>query len=124
MQHAFGVLACGVDRAVNDKPGRVDGVGIVGVELHALAVDLDQAGGGDFLEHHAVGVDQELVIGAGNLGGDMGEDQIVPVVQRDQPVAGGEIDAGLPLFGGNLIFDRSDCMHGGLLTSGGDSCFL
>ena len=37
------------------------------------------------------------MLGPGNAGGDVGEDQIVPAVERDQPIAGGEIDADLRL---------------------------
>ncbi|MNF06112.1 hypothetical protein D3C80_2059950 [compost metagenome] len=51
------------------------------------------------MEHQAEGVDQE-VFGAGHLGGDVGEDQVVPAVHGDEAVAGGEVDAGLPFGGG------------------------
>jgi hypothetical protein len=50
-------------------------------------------------EHHVVRVDQEMVLGPGHTRREMGEDQVVPTVQRDQPVGGGEIDPRLPLAG-------------------------
>jgi hypothetical protein len=35
----------------------------------------------------------------------MGEDQIVPAMQRDQAIAGSEVDTGLPFGGADLVFD-------------------
>ena len=77
-------------------------------QLVALLVDLDQAAGGDFIEHQPVGVDEEVVLGAGDAHADVGEHQVTPAVQRHQTVAGGEIDAQLPLFGADLVFDGWD----------------
>jgi hypothetical protein len=42
----------------------------------------------------------------------MREDQIVPAVQRDQPVTGGKIDAGLPFGGADLILDAGCRLNG------------
>ncbi|MNJ64085.1 hypothetical protein D3C77_600250 [compost metagenome] len=66
------------------------------------------------MEHQAEGVDQE-VLGAGDLGGDVGEDQVVPAMQGDQPVAGGQVDAGLPFGGGYLVLEveRREGLGGG-----------
>ena len=65
----------------------------------ALHVDLDQRGGGDLLEHHVIGVDEEMVFRPRYARRQVREDQIVPAVQRHQPVGGGQIDARLPLAG-------------------------
>jgi hypothetical protein len=48
-------------------------------------------------KRHSVGVDQEVVVRAGHARGDVGEDEVAPSVHRDQPVAGGEVDALPPL---------------------------
>src|ERR1700679_339827 len=79
--------------------GRMDGEtgGIYrirrGADLLAFEIDLDQAGGGDLLEHQPVGVDEEVMLRAWDARGNVGEDEIVPAVERDQSIAGREIDA-------------------------------
>ncbi|MCY1463199.1 hypothetical protein D9M71_810600 [compost metagenome] len=50
------------------------------------------------MEHQPIGVDQEI-FGARYLGRDMGEHQVIPAMQGDQAVAGGQVHAGLPLLG-------------------------
>ena len=96
MKHAAGVLAHFVDRRMDGEAGRVDAVVALG-ELVAVEIDLDQARGGDLVEHQAVGIDQEMMLRSRHPRGDVGVDQIVPAIMRDQPVAGGEIDALVPL---------------------------
>ena len=64
------------------------------VDLAAVEGHLDEAGRGDLAEHPAVGVDQEVVFRTGHARRDVGEDQIVPAVQRHQSVAGSQVDAG------------------------------
>ena len=66
----------------------------------AVDADLDQRRGGDLLEHHVIGVDQEMMLGPRDPRRQMGEDQIVPAVQRHQPIGGGKVDPRLPLAGG------------------------
>jgi hypothetical protein len=44
----------------------------------------------------------------------MGEDQIGPAVQRNQPITGGQIATDFPLFGADLVFERGD-IHQGVL---------
>ena len=75
-----------------------------GLMLYSLSVswlpsqiDLDQARRRDFVEHQAVRVDQEVMVGARHARRDVGVDQIVPAIQRDEAIAGGEIDALVPL---------------------------
>ena len=65
-------------------------------ELVAVEVDLDQTGSGDFVEHQAVGIDQEMMLRSRHPRRDVGVDQIVPAVMRDEAIAGGEIDALAP----------------------------
>jgi hypothetical protein len=91
MKHAAGILAHLVDRRMDGKARRVDAVGALR-ELVAVEVDFHQAGSGDFVEHQAVGIDQEVMLRPRHTGGDMGVDQIVPAIMRDQAIAGGEVD--------------------------------
>jgi hypothetical protein len=100
-----------VHGAVDGVTGRVDLVGTVH-QLVAGLVDFDQAGGGDLVKHQPERIDQE-VFGARDLGGNVGEDQIVPAMQGDQAITGGEIDPGLPLGGTDLVFDINGRLDGG-----------
>ena len=87
-----------VDGAVNDEAGDVDAV-VGGVEQRvAVEVDLDQAGGVDLFVQHAVGIDQEVIVAARHAAGDVVGDHLGHAVHRGQPIAGGEIDAGLPFL--------------------------
>ena len=101
VEHAAGVLAHFVDRRMDGEAGRVDAVVALG-ELVAVEIDLDQARGRDLVEHQAVGIDQEMMFRSRHARGDVGVDQIVPAIMRDQPVAGGEIDALGPLGLGHV----------------------
>ena len=56
------------------------------------------------MEHQAERVDQKL-FAARHLGRDVGEDQVIPTVQRDQPVTGGQVDTGLPFGGRHLLLE-------------------
>ena len=56
VQHATGIFTRLVNTAVNDKARRVDGERRV-VELVAILVNLDQAGGGDLVKRQPIGVD-------------------------------------------------------------------
>ena len=91
MKHAAGILAHFMDRRMDGEAGRVDAVVALG-ELVAVEIDLDQAGGGDLVEHQPVGIDQEMMFRSRHARGDVGIDQIIPAIMRDQPIAGGEID--------------------------------
>jgi hypothetical protein len=83
-----------VDRETGgiDRPGRV-------FHLVAVMIHLDQTRGGDLIEQHAIGVDQEM-LGAGHARTDVREHQIVPVEVRHQPVGGSKVDAHRPFLGG------------------------
>ena len=98
VQHAGNVRPRLVDRAVDHIAGVVDAV--VGVGLAddvAVDIDLDQARRGDLLVEQPVEIDQQ-VLGAGNARRDVVVDQVGHAVGIDQPVAGREIDPGLPLL--------------------------
>src|SRR5262245_6477649 len=77
VHYAESVLARGVNGAVNRESRGVDVVWGLHQDL-SVQVDLDETGGGDLVEHHAVRIDQKLVLGAGDSGGDVSEDQVVP----------------------------------------------
>ena len=115
VQYTTGIMAHLMHRAMDGETRRVDFIGRVH-DLVALQVDLDQIGGGHFLEHQPIGVDQE-VLGTGNLGRHVGEDHVIPAMHRDQAVAGGQIHPGLPFLGthqGSYIGcgQRLHCIHG------------
>ena len=86
------------------------------MQLVALHVHLDQARCRDLVEHEAIGVDEELVLGPrhrfGQFGADVGEDQVAPAVQRNEPVARGQVAAQLPFFGADAFLQRRDVEHG------------
>ena len=67
MQHTLDVMARAMDGTVNGEAGRIDRPGAV-AHLVALHVDLDQARSGDLVEHHAVRIDQEMMLGSGHRG--------------------------------------------------------
>ena len=106
VHHALHVVARRMHRAVDDEAGRVDRERRLLQHL-ALDVDLDQARRRDLVEHQAVGIDQ-VVLGAGDPGGDVGEDEVVPAEQGDQAVGGGEVEAGLPFVVRDPAFEAGD----------------
>ena len=118
MEYAAGVLAHPVDRRMDGEAGRVDAV-IAPGKLVAVEVDLDQARRGDLVEHQSVGVDQEVMVRPRHPRGDVGIDQIVPAIQCDEAIAGGEIDALCPLglrhVGGHFLEARFGWRHGRFL---------
>ncbi len=67
------------------------------------------------MKHQAERIDQE-VFGARDLGGNVGKDQVVPAMQGDQSITGGEIDPGLPLRSTDLVFDINGRLDGATLT--------
>src|SRR5256885_1387845 len=82
---------------------------VTGVQTCALPICRD------LVEQHAVGVDQELVGLARHARRDVGEDQVVPAEVGDQPVGGGQLDAGLPFLGRHLAADLG---HRGVVAHG------
>ena len=53
----------------------------VSSSIFAVHVDLDQARRGDLLEEHAVRIDEELVLGAGNAQRNVIVDEVVPAMR-------------------------------------------
>ncbi|MNN59054.1 hypothetical protein D3C81_1741420 [compost metagenome] len=106
VQHAVGVVAHLVHRAVDGEAGLVGLVARL-AQLVAVEVDLQQAGGGDLVECQAERVDQELVVAPRHAHGDVVGDQVAPAEQLDQSIGGGQVDTRLP-FQGIQVF--SHCM--------------
>src|SRR5215469_15197126 len=77
MHDAKGVFARGVDGAMNGESRRVDVVWSLHQDF-SVEVYLDETGGRDLVEHHAVWIDQKLVLGPGEAGGNVSENQVVP----------------------------------------------
>ena len=113
MEHAPGVVPRGVDGAVNDEAGRVHGEGRI-LQLVSVHIDLDQARRRDLVEEHAVGIDEELVLGARHPRRDVREHQVLPAVVRHEPITGGEIHPHRPLFGRDLVPQRRDVVSRGV----------
>src|SRR5262245_60732923 len=86
-----------MDCAVDREPRRVDVVRAV-LDLATLEIDLDETRGGDLLEEVSVGIDQEVMLRTRHARRDVREHEIVPAKERHQPVAGGQVDALLPLL--------------------------
>ena len=107
VQHATDLRARLMYGAVNHKTGWIDREGTV-MQFAAFHVDLDETGGRDFLEHHPIGIDQELVRvaghGSGKLGTDMGEHQVAPAVKGNQAVAGSKIAPQRPFLRADGVF--------------------
>ena len=78
------------------NPAGLTGCGL-GLTFAPLGVDRDQARRGDLVEEHPVGVDEKVVGVPRQARRDVGEDDVIPPEQRDQAVAGGEIDPELQL---------------------------
>jgi hypothetical protein len=62
---------------MDDIAGIVDLVGLVGIDLVALEVDLDERGRRHLLVHQPERVDQEVVLRPRHPGRDMGVNQVV-----------------------------------------------
>jgi hypothetical protein len=107
MDDVVGVLARGVNRRVDDEAGIVDAVG-AGLDQVAIQIDLDQAGGGDLAEPQPIRIDQEVVLRTRHARRDVGEDQVVPALQRRQTIERGQIDANAPLVFADLVPDGFD----------------
>ena len=81
------------------KPGLVDRIRAV-VELVAVNVDLDQIGRGNFAEMETERVDEERILLARHLQGDMIINHLVPAKMRENAVTGGELLARAGFFMG------------------------
>jgi hypothetical protein len=98
---------------MDDKSGVVDAVAGTGVEHDvSVEVDLQQAGRGDLVVHHAVGVDEEVPFLAGHARRDVVIDKVIHAVVVDEAIAGGEIDARFPFGGRDAAAHRLDLQEG------------
>jgi hypothetical protein len=113
VQHALRVVASLMDGAVDDEAGRVDRERRI-LDLVAVEVDLHEARRGDLVEEDAVGIDEELILGAGHAQRDVREDEVFPAEHRAGAIRGCEVDARRPFFGRNLVLERRNIEGGGL----------
>ena len=95
VDHAVGILPVLVNGAVDDEPGRVEGI-VGGLDQIPVQVDLHQAGSRHLVIAQPVGVDQKVVFGAGHAKRDMPVDQLAPVEIVHDPVARRELDPEVP----------------------------
>ncbi|MNS72100.1 hypothetical protein D3C72_1055000 [compost metagenome] len=100
-----GVLARRMDRRMNGEARRIDEAGRLLNDV-AVQIDLHQGRGCNFIEIPTVRVDQEVVLGPRHPGRDVGEDHVVPPVQRYQPIEGRQFNPHLPFGFGHPRFQR------------------
>ena len=110
MHHKASVVAGRVDRRLDGEARRIDEIGRVLQDI-AVQIDLHQRRRRDLLEQKSIGVDQEVMLRAGNSGRDVGVDQIIPAVEGHQPVERGEIDPRLPFFRAHLALQRQNARN-------------
>ncbi len=79
-------------------------------------VDLHEARRGDLVEEHPVGVQEKVMIGTGHPRRQVGEDEVIPFVVRDETVGRREVHALLPLFGGDLVAEARS-RHDSVISS-------
>ena len=89
------VFARAVDGRMDGETRRIDEAGRVLNDV-SVQIDLHQTGGRHFLEIPAVRVDEEMMLRPRHARRDVGEDHVVPPVQRDQTVKGGQLDPSVP----------------------------
>jgi len=112
VHHAVRVLPRFMDRAVDDVSRSVHRIAVIGfLDDVARQVDLDQARGGDLLVEHPVAADQDVVLGTRHARGDVVVDQVRHAVLRHQAIAGGKIDAHLPLGRAHPLAHRPHRLH-------------
>ena len=90
----------------------VDVIAVVGLQQRiAVDVDLDEVRCRDLLVEHPVGVDEIAALFARNARTDVVVDQVGHAMDGHQPVAGGEIDPGLPFLQRDGRLDVVDGEH-------------
>ncbi len=109
-----------VDRRVYREARRIDRPRTV-FELLAIEVDLEQVARRHLAVVQAEGVDQELLLTTGHAVGQAQRDVVVdhlgPPQQREDAVAGGQLDSGSPLVGMHQGLEHS--IHQNLLAIDG-----
>ena len=91
-------------------------------QLAAFDTALDQIGGGHFLEQQAVGIDQELIVGAGDAAGNVGAQHVGPAHHRGQAVSGRQFNARLPFLGADATSGTCGAAEIGGTVFGGSGC--
>ena len=110
VQHTTRIFTHLMHAAVNRETSRVYGKGRF-AQFVATLVDFDQAGRGDFIKHQAIRVDQKVMFWPRNARADVGEHQVAPAVGGDQAVTGGQVNAELPFFRADFVFQGGDVQH-------------
>src|SRR6266536_3103243 len=103
---------------MNGKAGGIDII-LRGHHLAAFKINFHQRRRGNFLEHPAVWIEEEMVLGSRHASGDVGKDEIIPAIERDEAIGCSEVDAYFPLILADLIADaegdlRVSDAHGSL----------
>src|SRR5207302_7478730 len=57
---------------------------------------------------HPVRIDEEMVIGPGDSRRDVREDEVVPAVEGNRAIGGGEVHASGPFGGAHAVLHRAD----------------
>ena len=107
VDHEPRLLPRGMHGGVDHIARCIDPVGALHDDI-ALKVDLDKGRRGDLVEVDAEGVDQEMVLGPGHAGGDVREDQVVPLLQRDQAVERRQVHSRPPFGLADQAVERTD----------------
>ncbi len=92
MNDATGIVTHLVNRGMDGEARRVHRVRRVS-DCLAVEPDFQKARRRDLLEHHPIGVDEKMMLRAWNACRYMRENEIVPAMERDEPIACGQIDA-------------------------------
>jgi hypothetical protein len=95
------VWARGVNRRVDDKPGSIDRP-FGRADQIAVKVDLDQIRSGYLAVPEAVRIDQEMPLRPRHALRNVVENHLGPTEQVENPVAGCEVDARIPLLAGRF----------------------
>ena len=98
MHDGLRIFARHVHGAVDAEASGVHFI-VAGHDDVAFEIDLDQIGGGDLVEHQAIGIDQKMMFGPRHARRQMGEDHVGPAVVVDQAIGGRQIDPHLPFLG-------------------------
>src|ERR1051326_4574357 len=97
-----------MDRAMNVEASRV----YVIIRFHhdaTVEIDLHHARRRNLFEHHAVRIDQEVMLRPGHARRDVCEDEIIPAVNGDETIGRREIHTDLPVFRRNKFSHVQRC---------------
>jgi hypothetical protein len=87
----MGIGQSAMEQAMLDEARLIDVPWVIGIDLVAINVDLDQARRSDFTEVHAIRVDQKRTVFVRHFHGDVVENQLVPTEHRKYPIAGSKL---------------------------------